>query len=439
MRPDRHHRRRGAARRSASTCCIALNSGLPGMCTHPRQQCARGASRSCARCRCSRARTSRPRVRRADGRGVASTSSSTSASSTGGARRVREIVARARPGRERRRRDRADSSSRAAAAGARRRVCRRTPSASPRAGIDLAALLEPAAGTDGRAASGSCSASGCCWSGWSSCTSARSPTRVDAATGRRATATARARPACAACGRRGSSPSCAVVRRGAASSLVVGSSQLAAIAVAFGADGGATRPSPWSRGARRSGAAELREVWPEVVDNLASAVRAGLSLPEALAQLGGRGPDRCARPFAPFARDYQRDRAVRRVPRPAQGPARRPGRRPRRRGAAARPRGRRQRPRPAAAQPVGVPARGRAHPRRAETRQGWTVNGGAARGRRAVARAAAAVAASPEAVAARTTRRPASSCCAVGGACLLVAYRVMMRIGRLPDEQRVLR
>jgi len=38
---------------------------------------------------------------------------------------------------------------------------------------------------------------------------------------------------------------------------------------------------------------EFAEVWPEAVDNLASAVRAGRSLPEALA--GPAGPSRCAR------------------------------------------------------------------------------------------------------------------------------------------------
>ena len=37
--------------------------------------------------------------------------------------------------------------------------------------------------------------------------------------------------------------------------------------------------------------ADLREVWPEVVDTLASAVRAGLSLPEALSALAVRGPE----------------------------------------------------------------------------------------------------------------------------------------------------
>ena len=50
---------------------------------------------------------------------------------------------------------------------------------------------------------------------------------------------------------------------------------------------------------------ERREVWPEVVDNLASAVRAGLSLPEALTDLGERGPEPLRDPFGKFALDYQ--------------------------------------------------------------------------------------------------------------------------------------
>jgi tight adherence protein B len=48
----------------------------------------------------------------------------------------------------------------------------------------------------------------------------------------------------------------------------------------------------------------LAELWPDVVDNLASGVRAGLSLPEALAQVGERGPVELRRPFAAFGRDY---------------------------------------------------------------------------------------------------------------------------------------
>ena len=50
---------------------------------------------------------------------------------------------------------------------------------------------------------------------------------------------------------------------------------------------------------------EFAEVWPEAVDNLASAVRAGMSLPEALAALGTAGPSRCAERSTAFALDYQ--------------------------------------------------------------------------------------------------------------------------------------
>lgn len=50
---------------------------------------------------------------------------------------------------------------------------------------------------------------------------------------------------------------------------------------------------------------EFAELWPEAVDNLASAVRAGLSLSEALVQLGERGPEPLREPFVKFARDYQ--------------------------------------------------------------------------------------------------------------------------------------
>jgi tight adherence protein B len=49
----------------------------------------------------------------------------------------------------------------------------------------------------------------------------------------------------------------------------------------------------------------LREVWPEAIDNLASAVRAGMSLPEALAALAERGPVELRAPFARFAAAYR--------------------------------------------------------------------------------------------------------------------------------------
>jgi tight adherence protein B len=46
-------------------------------------------------------------------------------------------------------------------------------------------------------------------------------------------------------------------------------------------------------------------VWPEAVDNLASAVRAGMSLPDALAALAVRGPEPLRPAFDAFALDYQ--------------------------------------------------------------------------------------------------------------------------------------
>src|SRR5690625_3713220 len=50
---------------------------------------------------------------------------------------------------------------------------------------------------------------------------------------------------------------------------------------------------------------ELRSVWPEVVDDLISAIRAGLSLPEALTSLGERGPVELRPQFRRFADDYR--------------------------------------------------------------------------------------------------------------------------------------
>ena len=50
---------------------------------------------------------------------------------------------------------------------------------------------------------------------------------------------------------------------------------------------------------------EFAEVWPEAVDNLASAVRAGMSLPDALAALAVRGPEPLRSAFDGFALDYQ--------------------------------------------------------------------------------------------------------------------------------------
>ena len=50
---------------------------------------------------------------------------------------------------------------------------------------------------------------------------------------------------------------------------------------------------------------EFAQVWPEAVDNLASAVRAGMSLPDALSGLAVSGPPALREPFRLFALDHQ--------------------------------------------------------------------------------------------------------------------------------------
>lgn len=65
--------------------------------------------------------------------------------------------------------------------------------------------------------------------------------------------------------------------------------------------------APYSvvRGRARRRRQRFRELWPDVVDNLASGVRAGLSLPDALSALGERGPEPLRPPFRAFGRDYR--------------------------------------------------------------------------------------------------------------------------------------
>jgi len=50
---------------------------------------------------------------------------------------------------------------------------------------------------------------------------------------------------------------------------------------------------------------QLRDNWPDALDDLLSSVRAGLSLPEALAALAERGPAPMRQSFRAFALDYQ--------------------------------------------------------------------------------------------------------------------------------------
>jgi tight adherence protein B len=81
-------------------------------------------------------------------------------------------------------------------------------------------------------------------------------------------------------------------------------SRTAPVSVAFGAMGGYLPVAVVSGRARRR-QRDFAEVWPEAVDNLASAVRAGMSLPDALAGLAVRGPEPLRPSFEAFALDYQ--------------------------------------------------------------------------------------------------------------------------------------
>lgn len=75
------------------------------------------------------------------------------------------------------------------------------------------------------------------------------------------------------------------------------------VGVVFGVMAGGV-PVALLKSRARKRLAEFRELWPDVVDNIASAVRAGLSLSEALAQVGERGPLPLREPFRRFGADY---------------------------------------------------------------------------------------------------------------------------------------
>jgi len=86
--------------------------------------------------------------------------------------------------------------------------------------------------------------------------------------------------------------------------VVLLASRTLPVALVFGAMG-AYLPVAVIKARTRRRQREFAEVWPEAVDNLASAVRAGMSLPEALGALSERGPEPLRNAFAGFALDYQ--------------------------------------------------------------------------------------------------------------------------------------
>lgn len=86
--------------------------------------------------------------------------------------------------------------------------------------------------------------------------------------------------------------------------LVAAITRTISVAVCFGVFG-CFLPVVIVRRMRRRRQVALREVWPEAIDNLASAVRAGMSLPEGLAALAVRGPAELRPAFARFAQAYR--------------------------------------------------------------------------------------------------------------------------------------
>ncbi|GAA1288395.1 MULTISPECIES: type II secretion system F family protein [Brachybacterium] len=196
-------------------------------------------------------------------------------------------------------------------------------------------------------------------------------------------------------------------------------------------------PIVFLRSAARRRTTELREVWPEAVDHVNSAIRAGLSLPEALVQLSHKGPEGLRPAFHEFSLDYQAsgdfaacldrlktrladpvgDRIVEalRITRDVGGTDL---------GGLLR----------TLATFLREDARTRAE---LEARQSWTIN------------AARLALVAPWAVLALMSTRPQAaqaydspmgmSMILIGAAVSLVAYRVMLRIARLPQDERVLR
>ena len=218
--------------------------------------------------------------------------------------------------------------------------------------------------------------------------------------------------------------------------VVAGLSRSPVVAVCFAV---MTARAPFAMVTARSRARvrSTRAAWPDAVDHLAGGIRAGLSLPQAVAQLGTRGPEELRPAFQAFSEDFRAtgrfgdcldalkdrladpiaDRIVEalRVTREVGGTD------------------------------VGTMLRTLSEFLRddartrgeIEARQSWTVN------------AARLAAAAPWVVLALLATRPGgvaaynsaagATVLAAGALASVVAYRLMVSIGRLPEETRVLR
>jgi tight adherence protein B len=208
------------------------------------------------------------------------------------------------------------------------------------------------------------------------------------------------------------------------------------ISACFGLFGGGL-PMAVVRWRARKRIATLRQLWPDVVDHLRSAIRAGLSLPEALIQLGEKGPEELRHVFRDFGADYRSgghfDPALNRLKERLADPV------------ADRIVEALRLTREVGGSDLGrllgtlgeflrESARTRSE---LEARQSWTVNAA----RLAVAApwiVMVLLATRPEAVAAYNT--PVGAAVLLGGLVVsAICYSVMLRIGALPEEERVLR
>lgn len=94
-----------------------------------------------------------------------------------------------------------------------------------------------------------------------------------------------------------------------AAAFVLGSLTLIVTAIPMaallGAGLAATSPIVLLRRRARQRAAQRRASWPDAVDTLVSGVRAGLSLPEAVGDLGRRGPAALRSQFTGFEAEYR--------------------------------------------------------------------------------------------------------------------------------------
>ncbi|MGB5953772.1 MAG: type II secretion system F family protein [Ornithinimicrobium sp.] len=209
-----------------------------------------------------------------------------------------------------------------------------------------------------------------------------------------------------------------------------------AIAVAFAVMGG-YGPIAYVKARARARRNQLRDVWPDVVDHVASAVRAGLALPEALVQLSDRGPEDLRPAFELFADDYRAtgrfaeslDLLKARMADPVADRLVEALRIAREVGGSDLGRVLR-----ALSQFLREDARSRAE---LEARQSWTVN--AARLAMAAPWVVLILMATQQSALAAYREPAGVLILAIGAALSVLAYRLMVILGRLPEEQRVLR